>query len=101
MSLKEDSFFVFVHKDDSLFKVDYFPTILVGKISKDDAWCLLGLHTFIKSSNNLDNDLMENYSRYIETKIKVCVMFEQLLKKEAKITNVSLNTPTMKNLLYR
>lgn len=69
-------------KDNYILK-KYFPTFMVHRISADYAWCLLGLNVFIA-----DNDInaMKKYSRYIDSKIRMGPLFEQILERNADIT---------------
>jgi len=61
----------------------YFSTFMVHRISTDYAWCLLGLNVFVAGS---DIDAMKKYSRYIDSKIRMGPLFEQILERNADIT---------------
>lgn len=88
-------------RNDKLFEINYFPTISVNRISKNNAWFLLGLYAFIKG-NNPTNHLMKIYSKRLEKEIRISSISEKLLKKEATVTYVKPQlTPTSEQLLYR
>lgn len=90
-------------------RTNYFPLISVNRISEKDAWCLLGLHTFIygstlikrrqsgeAGSSEKDHEitLMENYSRYVERKLGFASFFEETLKRSPKVIRSPIKSVT-------
>lgn len=87
-------------RNGKLFEINYFPTISVNRISKNNAWFLLGLYAFIKG-NNSTNHLMKMYSKRLEKEIRISSILEKLLKKEATVTYIRPQLPPTCEILYR